>query len=85
MPPVCTHWSVLALESDRPCPLQVLSRLASLQSLTLMGCSMSSLPPSLSALTNLRVLYLGALVTWHHAAACWAERRCGTTLPPLAL
>lgn len=40
-------------------PFQLLSRLTTLQSLTLMGCHMHCLPPALSALRNLRVLYLG--------------------------
>lgn len=48
----------------------MLSRLASLQSLTLMGCSMSALPPALSALTNLRVLYLGEHVSVSFGASC---------------
>lgn len=38
--------------------LEPLSRMTTLQQLTLMGTRMSHLPPALSALTNLRVLYL---------------------------
>jgi Leucine-rich repeat (LRR) protein len=38
--------------------LEPLSRMTTLQQLTLMGTRMSHLPPALSSLTNLRVLYL---------------------------
>lgn len=38
--------------------LEPLSRMTTLQQLTLMGTRMSRLPPALSSLTNLRVLYL---------------------------
>jgi hypothetical protein len=37
----------------------MLSRLTSLQQLTMMGCNMQCLPPALAHLKSLRVLYLG--------------------------
>lgn len=57
----------------------MLSRLTSLQQLTMMGCNMQALPAALSSLRNLRVLYLGAC----GRLLGWPLERMRPRVPPL--
>lgn len=58
----------------------MLSRLTSLQQLTMMGCNMQCLPPALAHLKSLRVLYLGevprASRAWLSGSAAQQARGC---------
>ena len=70
---------------------QVLSRLTTLQQLTMMSCNMTSLPSALSALTNLRVLYLDMSIQLPPPGSGWQQqlqqqpmhRQCDRVLAPL--
>ena len=74
LPPCVAHLRhltdlVLSNNAITPQELDPLSRMTSLQQLTLMGTRMTHLPRSLSSLTGLRVLYLDGVTGNNNAAA----------------
>lgn len=79
----CLEDLVLSDNNLQTARLSVLSRLTTLQSLTLMGCHMHCLPPALSALRNLRVLYLDMAIQAPTPDMPPVHRQCDALLGPL--
>jgi Leucine-rich repeat (LRR) protein len=61
----------------------MLSRLTSLQQLTMMGCNMQCLPPALAHLKSLRVLYLDMGIQAPSSDVLPMHRQCDVLLGPL--
>ncbi|KAL4421246.1 hypothetical protein ABPG75_010537 [Micractinium tetrahymenae] len=79
----CLEDLVLSDNNLQSARLSLLSRLTTLQSLTLMGCHMHCLPPALSALRNLRVLYLDMAIQAPTPDMAPVHRQCDALLGPL--
>ncbi|KAL4855756.1 Embryogenesis-associated protein B8 [Chlorella vulgaris] len=79
----CLEDLVLSDNNLQAARLMMLSRLTTLQQLTMMGCNMQCLPPALAHLKQLRVLYLDMGIQAPAPEVLPMHRQCDVLLGPL--